>query len=101
MSVRLSDRQWEVLRAIAAGNVWDRRHLACGWATRRVDQRSSGRGGGLGMDVGRTVEALRRHCMVERGERITEGPHLGEYPWRVTAAGRTALEDSRGGPTRR
>ncbi|MGP4027176.1 hypothetical protein [Actinomadura sp. 3N407] len=96
MSVRLSDRQREVLRAIADGNVRDRRHLACGWATRRVDQRSSGRGGGLGMDVGRTVEALRRRGLAERGERIAEGPDIGEYPWKVTDAGREALKNSQG-----
>jgi hypothetical protein len=47
----LSRGQLALLRAVAAGNVAWRYHRACGWAIRRRDVRSGGRGGGMGARV--------------------------------------------------
>lgn len=83
--------QAELLRAIDAGDVADRRHLAAGWATRRTDRRSGGRGGGLGANVTAAAKRLRDAGWAEPGDPVECGPRAGDRPWRLTVSGRMAL----------
>lgn len=86
----LSDRQRDVLQAIAVGNVADRYHLRNGWATRRTDVTSRGRGGGMGLNVSTTAQGLAAKGLAVPG---TEDPGrlFGDRVWILTDAGRAEL----------
>ena len=83
-------RRTELLTAISLGEVADRYHYRCGWATRwhtRDGRRvaSGGRGGGLGENVTAAVSALVADGLAERAD----GPRpYADHPYRLTDAGR-------------
>lgn len=85
----LTAKQAELLAAIGRGEVADRYHYHCGWATRwyllhgrRIT--SGGRGGGMGRNVTASVRGL-----VERGLAVRqEDPRpYADHPYALTEAG--------------
>lgn len=97
----LTASQAELLAAIGRGEVADRYHLKCGWATRWYllnGQRitSGGWGGGMGRNVTAAVADF-----AERGLAVRqEGPRpYADHPYVLTSAGREAITRALKGDT--
>lgn len=83
----------ELLAAIGRGEVADRYHYRCGWATRwhllngkRIT--SSGRGGGMGRNVTAFTSVLVEAGLAAR----QDGPRpYADHPYVLTDAGREAI----------
>jgi hypothetical protein len=84
----LSHGQLALLRAVAAGNVAWRHHLACGWAIRRRDIRSADRGGSMGARVNNAIQHLAKRGLVH----VPEPTDFRDTPITLTSVGQTALE---------
>ena len=93
-----STRQAELLAAIARGEVADRFHYQCGWATRwhtrdGLPHTSGGPGGGMGENVTTTVRVLTRDGLAERADGARP---YADRPYRLTVAGQARLSNDEG-----
>lgn len=86
----LTSPQLELLGAVRDGHVADRYHLRGGWATRRTDVRSGGRGGGMGTNV--TAATAR---LAAKGLAKNSAPknRFDDWPWRLTPEGTAVLDE--------